>query len=100
MNEMKRQKILSIGNVSVDIKAYSLEEDTSEAYRDGTIDLVPGGVGRGMAMNLNHLGLDSYIYSAVGDDIFGDYLRHGMNAEGINTKLLKTIPGQSTSLFR
>lgn len=99
MNEMKRQKILSIGNVSVDIKAYSLEEDTSEAYRDGTIDLVPGGVGRGMAMNLNHLGLDSYIYSAVGDDIFGDYLRHGMNAEGINTKLLKTIPGQSTSLF-
>ena len=99
MSETKKQKILCIGNVSVDIKAYSMEEDTSEAYRDGTVDLVPGGVGRGMAMNLCHLGLDSYIYSVVGDDIFGDFLRHGMLSEGVNTTLLRKIPGESTSLF-
>ncbi len=92
-------KILCIGNVSVDIKAYSTEEDTSEAYRDGTIDLVPGGVGRGMAINLKHLGLDAYIYSAVGDDIFGDYLRTGLQKEGIHTDLLRTIQGETTSLF-
>ena len=99
MGECRKVKILCIGNVSVDIKAYSTEEDTSEAYRDGSIELVPGGVARGMAMNLHHLGLDSYIYSAVGDDIFGDYLRHGMQSEGIDTRLLRKIPGESTSLF-
>ena len=74
-----RQKILSIGNVSVDIKAYSPEEDNNEAYRDGTIELVPGGVGRGMAVNLKHLGLDSYIFSCVGNDIFGNYLKDGLD---------------------
>ncbi len=76
-----------------------MEEDTSEAYRDGTIDLVPGGVARGMAMNLRHLGLDSYIYSVVGDDIFGDYLYHGFNAVGVNTNLLRKLSGERTSLF-
>ncbi|MCR5723609.1 MAG: carbohydrate kinase family protein [Treponema sp.] len=99
MSDSRKRKILCIGNVSVDIKAYSVEEDTCEAYRDGTIDLVPGGVARGMAMNLRHLGLDSYIYSTVGDDIFGDYLRHGLEAEGVNTALLRSVQGESTSLF-
>ena len=81
----KQQKILCIGNVSVDIKAFSMLDDDTEAYRDGTIELVPGGVGRGMAINLKHLGFDTYIYSVVGNDIFGDYLRHGLEAENINT---------------
>ncbi len=93
------RKILCVGNVSVDIKAYSPEEDDSEAYRDGSIELVPGGVGRGMAINLKHLGLDTYIFSAVGKDIFGDFLRQGMKDEGINTDLLITSEKYNTSLF-
>ncbi len=92
-------KVLCVGNVSVDIKAYSPEEDDNEGYRDGTIELVPGGVGRGMAMNLKHLGLDSYIYSVVGNDIFGDYLRHGLAESKINTELLRTSSVKSTALF-
>lgn len=93
-----RKKILSIGNVSVDIKAYSPEEET-EGYRDGTIELVPGGVGRGMAINLKHLGFETFIYSYVGNDIFGDYLRKGLQKEKIDTTLLFTSPTQETSLF-
>lgn len=92
-------KVLSCGNVSVDIKAFSFEADEAEAYRDGTIDLVSGGVGRGMAINLAHLGLESAICSCVGTDIFGDYLRKEMEAEHINTSLLKTVPGGHTALF-
>lgn len=92
-------KVLCVGNVSVDIKAYSPEEDDNEGYRDGTIELVPGGVGRGMAINLKHLGLDTYIYSVVGNDIFGDYLRHGLDEAKINTELLRTSSVKSTALF-
>ncbi len=94
-----RQKILSIGNVSVDIKAYSPEEDNNESYRDGTIELVPGGVGRGMAVNLKHLGLNSYIFSCVGNDIFGNYLKDGLEAEKVNTTLLRRSTNYKTALF-
>lgn len=97
-NEMA-PKILSVGNVSVDIKAFSPEEDSTEAYRDGCIELVPGGVGRGMAINLKHLGLESYLMSVVGDDIFGDYLENGLDEEKINTTLLRRSKTNKTALF-
>ncbi|MCR5217371.1 carbohydrate kinase family protein [Treponema sp.] len=92
-------KILCIGNVSVDIKAFSMLDDDTEAYRDGTIELVPGGVGRGMAINLKHLGFDTSIYSVVGNDIFGDYLKAGLEAEKINTELLRVSSQHETALF-
>jgi len=92
-------RILCIGNVSVDIKAYSPEESKTEAYREGSIELVPGGVARGMAINLKRLGLDSSVLSVVGNDIFGDFLRKGLQTEGINTKLLRTSNNRKTALF-
>lgn len=97
--QIHSDKVLCIGNISVDIKAYSPEGDNTEAYRDGSIELVPGGVGRGMAINLKHLGLDSSILAYVGDDIFGDYLRKDLEAENINTTLFRVSKNYETSLF-
>ena len=94
-----KTKVLCVGNVSVDIKAYSPEASGTEAYRDGSIELVPGGVARGMAINLKHLGLDTSVLSVVGKDIFGDYLRCGLESEGINTTLLRTSTERKTALF-
>ena len=93
------KNILCSGNVSVDIKAYSAEVDETEAYREGSIELVPGGVGRGMAINLKHLGLNTFIHSVIGKDIFGQYLRNGLIEEGINTTLLAESPERKTALF-
>lgn len=93
------KNILCSGNVSVDIKAYSAEVDETEAYREGSIELVPGGVGRGMAINLKHLGLNTFIHSVVGKDIFGEYLRNGLKEEGINTTLLTESQERKTALF-
>lgn len=93
------KNILCSGNVSVDIKAYSAEVDETEAYREGSIELVPGGVGRGMAINLKHLGLNTFIHSVIGKDIFGQYLRNGLEEEGINTSLLAESPERKTALF-
>lgn len=92
-------KILSAGNVSVDIKAFSGEEPVPGAYRDGTVELVSGGVGRGMAINMRHLGFPATICSVVGKDIFGDFLRSEMEKDGVSTKLLKTSPINKTALF-
>ena len=93
------KNILCSGNVSVDIKAYSAEVDDTEAYREGSIELVPGGVGRGMAINLKHLGLNTFIHSVVGKDIFGEYLRGGLEEEGVNTVLLGESNERKTALF-
>ena len=93
------KNILCSGNVSVDIKAYSAEVDDTEAYREGSIELVPGGVGRGMAINLKHLGLNTFIHSVVGKDIFGEYLRGGLQEEGVNTVLLGESDERKTALF-
>lgn len=93
------KNILCSGNVSVDIKAYSAEVDETEAYREGSIELVPGGVGRGMAINLKHLGLNTFIHSVVGKDIFGEYLRNGLKEEGINTTLFAESQERKTALF-
>lgn len=93
------KNILCSGNVSVDIKAYSAEVDETEAYREGSIELVPGGVGRGMAINLKHLGLNTFIHSVIGKDIFGEYLRNGLKEEGINTTLLAESQERKTALF-
>ena len=93
------KNILCSGNVSVDIKAYSAEVDDTEAYRDGSIELVPGGVGRGMAINLKHLGMNTFIHSVVGKDIFGEYLRNGLKEEGVNTTLLGESLEHKTALF-
>jgi len=93
------KNILCVGNVSVDIKAYSAEIDDTEAYREGSIELVPGGVGRGMAINLKHLGLNTFIHSVIGKDIFGEYLKKGLNEEGVNTSLLSESEERKTALF-
>ncbi len=95
----KKYSVLSAGNVSVDIKSFSSEDPVPGAYRDGTIELVPGGVGRGMAINLRHLGFDSAVCSVVGKDIFGDFLKMGLEKENISTELLKTSPENKTALF-
>ena len=93
------KNILCSGNVSVDIKAYSAEVDDTEAYREGSIELVPGGVGRGMAINLKHLGFNTFIHSVVGKDIFGEFLRKGLEEKGIKTDLLNESLERKTALF-
>lgn len=93
------RKILCIGSASVDIKAFSYQEDVQNAYREGTIDLVPGGVARCMAINLRHLGFETSLFSVIGTDIFGEYIRRGLVAAGINIELLRTSATKKTALF-
>lgn len=93
------RRILSVGSASVDIKAFSYQEDVQNAYREGTIDLVAGGVARGMARNLRQLGFEVAIASVVGQDIFGEFIRKDLAGAGINTELLRTSKTSSTALF-
>ena len=83
--------ILCAGNVSLDIKAYSAEVDDTEAYREGSIELVAGGVGRGMAINLKHLGMTTYIHSVIGKDIFGEDFKASSRAFSLKFHLEKVL---------
>lgn len=94
-----RRHVLCVGSASVDIKAFSYQEDVQNAYREGTIDLVAGGVARGMAINLRQLGFEVSIASVIGPDIFGEFIRKDLAGAGINTELLRTSKTSSTALF-
>ncbi len=93
------RRVLCVGCASVDIKAFSFQEDVQNAYREGTIDLVAGGVARGMARNLKQLGFEVSIASVIGQDIFGEFLRKDLSGAGVNTELLRTSKTSSTALF-
>lgn len=92
-------KVLCIGSASVDIKAFSHQDDVQNAYREGSIDLVPGGVARGMAINLKQLGFETAIASVIGQDIFGEFLKKGLASACVNTELLRVSPTRKTALF-
>ncbi len=93
------RRVLCVGSASVDIKAFSFQEDVQNAYREGTIDLVAGGVARGMARNLRQLGFEVSIASVIGQDIFGEFLRKDLSTAGVNTGLLRVSKTSSTALF-
>ncbi len=92
-------KVLCIGSASVDIKAFSYQEDIHNAYRRGSIDLVPGGVARGMAINLKQLGFETAIATVVGADIFGEFLKRGLEQAGVDMGLMRTSLINKTALF-
>jgi len=93
------RRVLCVGSASVDIKAFSFQEDVKNAYREGTIDLVAGGVARGMAINLRQLGFEVSIASVIGQDIFGEFLRKDLSGAGVNVELLRVSKTSSTALF-
>ncbi|MEP6480966.1 MAG: ribokinase [Rhodoglobus sp.] len=54
-----------------------------------------GGKGQNQAVAAARAGSATAFIAAVGDDAFGSELRVGLSAEGIDTRLVRTVPGPS-----
>ncbi|WP_421982720.1 PfkB family carbohydrate kinase [Roseibium sp.] len=77
-----------------DLTAYPEE---GSKVRAGAARLVPGGGAMIAATAIARLGGTVRLAGAVGDDLFGRYLRGQMNLRGIDDTLVQTVRGETTS---
>jgi pseudouridine kinase len=59
----------------------------------------PGGVARNVAENLARLGHRPALVSVIGDDTVGTSLVSGVRAVGIDTRAVRTVPGDVTAEY-
>ena len=82
-------EVLSLGDVNVDIIMYvdDLPSKGGESL-SRRVEVRPGGAAANLAVALSRLGVPTGFIGAVGNDIFGDYLRRDLESEGVDTSML------------
>lgn len=97
---MKRPiDLLTVGLTTVDIAVHPVDAlppiDTGVLAE--TIKLSPAGTAAGAAIVAAQLGLNVALMSAVGNDLQGFAVRHGLEQAGVDTRFLATDPNMPTS---
>jgi len=91
--------LLTIGLTTLDIVAHPIDAltHTERAIIVEGIACTPAGTAGGAAMVAAKLGVPTTIVGAVGDDMIGGFVRLGFEQVGVDTRLLATRPGETTS---
>lgn len=76
--------VLVIGAAGVDIVGRALLELDRETSNPGAIRISHGGVARNVAENLAHLGTETLLVTAVGNDSLGNQILARAEAEGVD----------------
>lgn len=92
-------KIAGLGGANLDVHGKSSSPIIMRDSNPGSLHTSMGGVMRNILDNANRLGLDVLIATLVGDDTYGKILRQGCQERGMDTRLMKTIPGQVSSSY-
>ncbi|MGH3656465.1 MAG: carbohydrate kinase family protein, partial [Micromonosporaceae bacterium] len=89
-------RLAVVGDVAVDyyleVAAGSGDEKATAVRSLRTL----GGTGANAAVAAARLGSRVELYSAVGDDPYGPWLREQLTARGVDTSGVRTLPGHST----
>lgn len=93
------KKIACVGLLVADVMAAPVAATPAKGQlmQVNSITVHNGGNAMTAALNLNTLGVPSYMVGKVGDDLFGQFLREKLEASGVNTKGLKIDPAHQTS---
>lgn len=92
-------KITVIGGVNVDVSGMSLKPVRKADSNPARIRINSGGVGRNIAENLFRLGAAVIFVSAVGDDVFAEFLRERFAATGLDASRLIVRKDMGTGLY-
>ena len=92
------QKIFCFGAVVVDLIAQQVAviPGPGDSARSGSIQLAIGGCAANTATGLARLGHPVRLCGAVGDDHLGDFLRGGLEQEGVDLRHFSVHPGVQT----
>src|SRR5262245_1492281 len=86
--------VVCIGLATLDTIAAVPRHPTAEDHVFATDHAVAGGgPAATAAVALARLGVPTYFVGAVGDDLAGDEIRLGLEAEGIDVSELRAVPG-------
>ena len=88
-----------VGGVNVDIGGRSFQPLVDGDSNPGSITLSLGGVGRNIAHNLALLGADVRLFTAFGDDVYGQKIAASCAELGIDASHALCLPGQATSTY-
>lgn len=93
------KRLLCVGLTTLDILGRPID---AIPHDNGThlieeIEVVPAGTAGGAALVAATLGLDTALVSAIGADNPGRFLRMALEARGVGTRLVETLPGLPTS---
>lgn len=80
-------RVTVIGGANVDIKGRAVERFVTGTSNPGEVTLSAGGVGRNIAENLAHLGIEVTLVTALGDDANGALLRRACGAAGVDLSM-------------
>ena len=87
--------LICMGRVAVDLYAEQLHSPLEDAQ---SFRKYLGGSAGNTAVGSSRLGLKSAMFSCVGTDDMGVYLRKFLESEGVNTSLLRNTPDHLTAL--
>jgi ribokinase len=92
-------RIAVVGDLAVDMVAYDwwrLDAGSSLILKN--VGLLPGGVAGNMAWVLKQLSVEPVIFSAVGRDYWGEFVREGLRRGGLKTNHI-TLHSEPTGFF-
>jgi pseudouridine kinase len=91
--------VLLIGSAGLDIVGRAGSALRTGTSNPGHVRTSPGGVARNVAENLCHLGMETVLITAVGDDAEGEGLLRQAAAAGVNVDHTVTLRGKPTSAY-
>ncbi|HZG85504.1 carbohydrate kinase family protein [Paenibacillus sp.] len=92
-------RIACIGGANVDRKARTIEKTRLYTSNPVTVSESSGGVARNVAENLSRLGCRPEMFTCVGEDKEGFWLRSDMELDGIDTAGVVTTKGGRTGTY-
>lgn len=91
-----RPRIAVVGSTNIDLVAYTKRvPDAGETIIGERFAMGFGGKGANQAVMARLLGADVWMVNCVGDDSYGGMTRSNLEAFGIDTKHVGTVPGAS-----
>lgn len=91
--------VLGIGAANVDVHGMSRAAIVMRDSNPGHLRTSAGGVTRNVMENLARLGVGAKMVSALGDDLFGELVRHDSMSAGLDMSECLTLPGVSSSSY-
>jgi 5-dehydro-2-deoxygluconokinase len=94
-SQVSEIELLTVGRVNLDLYA----QQVTVPFEDvGGWDAMVGGSPTNVALAATRLGVRAGVFTAVGDDLVGDWVLRALEREGVETSLVRRKPGPHTSL--
>lgn len=99
MAQTTRTDVIVVGSMTTDVTTFSERvPERGETILGDEFTLVLGGKGANQAIAAGRAGAPSHIVGCVGDDIFRDIVRAGLEDAGVDTAYVREVAGVGTGI--